>query len=184
MCHSLLVANSHTMARANPNNSRLQSGWAHRNKDCEDASEVPHSLFRALLMSAVVVTGVLPCLAAEIPDTLPPARAWLAQEAERVIRASLRTMDYGTAAFPPQAGSGYEAFWLRDYGYTLEGAVDVYSDQELSEVCRLFVRSLRAYGAASSAYLCNTGAKRCGQRRSGEYSPTVSCRSSQAQVLE
>lgn len=54
----------------------------------------------------------------------------------------------GTAAFPPQVGLGYEAFWLRDYEYTLEGSIASYSDQELTDACRLFVRSLRADGAA------------------------------------
>ena len=56
-------------------------------------------------------------------------------------------MDDGTAAFPPQVGIGYEAFWLRDYAYTLEGAIDVYSDEELKDACRVFVGSLRADGA-------------------------------------
>jgi hypothetical protein len=43
---------------------------------------------------------------------------WLKDEAYRIIRASKRTMNDGTAAFPPQVGIGYEAFWLRDYEYT------------------------------------------------------------------
>ncbi len=64
-----------------------------------------------------------------------------------MIRASQRTMKDGTAAFPPQVGIGYEAFWLRDYVYTLEGAIEAYSDKELLDACRLFVRSLRADGA-------------------------------------
>lgn len=43
------------------------------------------------------------------------AVAWLEGEAHRIIRASVRTMQAGTAVFPPQVGTGYEAFWLRDY---------------------------------------------------------------------
>ncbi len=39
----------------------------------------------------------------------------------------------GTAAFPPQVGIGYEAFWLRDYEYTLEGSIASYSDKELTD---------------------------------------------------
>ena len=57
-------------------------------------------------------------------------------------------MNDGTAAFPPQVGIGYEAFWLRDYEYTLEGSVNAYSKDELTAACRLFVRSMRADGAA------------------------------------
>ncbi|MHB8902468.1 MAG: glucosidase family protein, partial [Thermoguttaceae bacterium] len=81
------------------------------------------------------------------PARLPDAVAWLEKEAHRIIRASKRTMKDGTAAFPPQVGSGYEAFWLRDYEYTLEGSIDSYSDKELADACRLFIRSLRADGA-------------------------------------
>jgi len=40
---------------------------------------------------------------------------WLEKEAHRIIRASKRTMNDGSAAFPPQVGIGYEAFWLSDY---------------------------------------------------------------------
>jgi len=81
------------------------------------------------------------------PATLASAVSWLRGESHRMIRASKRTMKDGTAAFPPQVGIGYEAFWLRDYAYTLEGAIGAYSDKELIDACRLFVRSLRADGA-------------------------------------
>ena len=73
---------------------------------------------------------------------------WLEKEAHRIIRASRRTMDDGTKAFPPQVGIGYEAFWLRDYAYTLEGSVNSYSDKELVDACNLFIRGMRADGAA------------------------------------
>jgi len=72
---------------------------------------------------------------------------WLESESHRLIRASHRTMKDGTAAFPPQVGTGYEAFWLRDFVYTLEGSIDSYSDKELLDASRLFIRSLRADGA-------------------------------------
>ena len=84
---------------------------------------------------------------ASVSDSLSEAVQWLETEAHRIIRVSLRTMADGTAAFPPQVGIGYEAFWLRDYEYTLEGAVDSYSDKELTDACRLFVRSLDPNGA-------------------------------------
>jgi len=79
--------------------------------------------------------------------TLSEAVAWLEQEAHRIIRASKREMNDSTAAFPPQVGIHYEAFWLRDYEYTLEGSVDSYSDKELTDACRLFVQSMDANGA-------------------------------------
>jgi hypothetical protein len=78
---------------------------------------------------------------------LADAVSWLQKESHRIIRASRRTMKDGTAAFPPQVGIGYEAFWLRDYVYTLEGSIEAYSDKELIDACRLFVRSLRSDGA-------------------------------------
>lgn len=83
----------------------------------------------------------------EGPATLTEAVARLEKAADRLIRAAERKMDDGTAAFPPQVGTGYEAFWLRDYAYTLEGSIDSYSDGELTDACRLFVRSLRSDGA-------------------------------------
>ncbi len=84
----------------------------------------------------------------ESSDALSDAVDWLEAEAHRIVRASKRTMADGTAAFPPQVGLGYEAFWLRDYEYTLEGAVDAYSNEELTDACRLFVRHLADDGAA------------------------------------
>ncbi|MBM4165140.1 MAG: hypothetical protein FJ222_11980 [Lentisphaerae bacterium] len=77
---------------------------------------------------------------------LPAAVSWLENEAHRIIRASRREMKDGTAAFPPQVGIGYEAFWLRDYAYTLEGSIGSYSDTELIEACRCFIRSLGPKG--------------------------------------
>jgi glycogen debranching enzyme len=72
---------------------------------------------------------------------------WLEDEARRIIRESMRRMHNGIAAFPPQVGIGYDAFWLRDYEYTLEGSIDAYTDGELTDACRLFIRSMRDDGA-------------------------------------
>lgn len=80
-------------------------------------------------------------------DKVTEAVSWLGTEAHRIIRASKREMKDGMAAFPPQVGIGYEAFWLRDYEYTLEGSVVSYSDKELTDACRLFVRSMNSDGA-------------------------------------
>lgn len=85
----------------------------------------------------------------ETPMTLSEAVTWLEGEAHRIVRASKRTMADGTAAFPPQVGLGYEAFWLRDYEYTLEGSIASYSDKELIDACRLFVAKLGPDGAGT-----------------------------------
>ena len=69
------------------------------------------------------------------------AVAWLTSKAHRLIRDSKRTTTAHTNppsihAFPPQAGTGYEAFWLRDYEYMLEGSIDSFTEQELRNACR------------------------------------------------
>jgi hypothetical protein len=103
---------------------------------------------RIVLFSVAVLMS-----ASQIPEalaesaTLAEAVAWLENESHRIIRASKRTMKDGTAAFPPQVGIGYEAFWLRDYAYTLEGSIDSYSEKELIDACKLFIRSLRVDSA-------------------------------------
>jgi hypothetical protein len=56
-------------------------------------------------------------------------------------------MHNGTAAFPPQVGIGYEAFWLRDYAYMLEGYSQGFHDKELRDACLLFVNVQREDGA-------------------------------------
>lgn len=96
----------------------------------------------AALISAAQITDTLAG-----PATLAEAVTWLESESHRLIRASRRTMRDGTAAFPPQVGIGYEAFWLRDFVYTLEGSIDSYSEKELHEACKVFIRSIRADGA-------------------------------------
>lgn len=80
------------------------------------------------------------------PD-LEKAIDWLKDEAYRIIRASKRLMNDSTAAFPPQVGIGYEAFWLRDYEYTLEGMADAYTGRELKEACLLFANNIGTDGA-------------------------------------
>ncbi|MCY2929407.1 MAG: hypothetical protein NTV86_07910 [Planctomycetota bacterium] len=79
--------------------------------------------------------------------SLDEAAQWLHVKARQMIRASRTPMPNGVAAFPPQAGAGYEAFWLRDYAYQLEGCIEAFSDKELRESCLVFVNALRADGA-------------------------------------
>lgn len=93
-----------------------------------------------------VVTTPMPPPSTPVAN-LAQAVQWLEREAHRVIRASLRPMKDGTSAFPPQVGIGYEAFWLRDYAYCLEGSIGSFSVKELTDACRLFVRHVREDGA-------------------------------------
>jgi hypothetical protein len=104
-----------------------------------------HSTITVLTV-VLLGSGLSPASQAQ-PATLSEAVSWLQGESHRIVRASRRTMADGTAAFPPQVGLGYEAFWLRDYAYTLEGSVDSYSDRELIDACRLFIRSMGPDGA-------------------------------------
>ncbi len=100
-----------------------------------------------MLLLALVAVPQATADPPEAVTTLSKAVTWLEAEAHRIIRGSARTMADGTTAFPPQVGIGYEAFWLRDFEYTLEGSIDSYSDKELTDACRLFVRCLDADGA-------------------------------------
>jgi len=81
------------------------------------------------------------------PGTLPQAVAWLKQKSTQMIRDCRRPTKSGITAFPPQVGGGYEAFWLRDYAYMLEGNVAAFSDKELKEACLFFLAGQRADGA-------------------------------------
>ena len=72
---------------------------------------------------------------------------WLEDTSTTMIRAARRSMSDGTAAFPPQIGCGYEAFWLRDYAYMLAGDIGAFSAEELKASARLFLNAQRADGA-------------------------------------
>jgi len=72
---------------------------------------------------------------------------WLDDKAHLMIRDSQRVTSSGIHAFPPQVGSGYEAFWLRDYEYMLEGRIESFTDKELRDACIFFVNGQRKDGA-------------------------------------
>jgi hypothetical protein len=78
---------------------------------------------------------------------LPQAVHWLEAKSRELIRGSRREMAGGTAAFLPQAGAGYDAFWLRDYAYMLEGCPEAFSERQLREACLLFVEKLAPDGS-------------------------------------
>lgn len=100
-----------------------------------------------VVIVSVLCGGLVRAEEVSRPSSVPEAVRWLEAKSKEMIRASRRTMKSGTAAFPPQVGSGYEAFWLRDYAYMLEGCADAFSEQELRDACLLFVNSLAADGA-------------------------------------
>lgn len=81
------------------------------------------------------------------PANLGEARVWLERKSAEMIRACRRTTKSGIAAFPPQVGGGYEAFWLRDYAYMLEGNRGAFSARELVDSYRFFLAGQRADGA-------------------------------------
>ncbi len=85
------------------------------------------------------------------PRSLREAVAWLEVKSFEMIRACRRTMANGVAAFPPQVGTGYEAFWLRDYAYMLEGKIEAFTWQELQEACDVFLEAQRSDGAMVDA---------------------------------
>lgn len=65
-----------------------------------------------------------------------------------IIRGSIQNMDNKIHAFPPQLGSGYNAFWLRDYAYMLEGcAKEGFYINELLDSVYMFTNSMRSDGA-------------------------------------
>ena len=71
---------------------------------------------------------------------------WLETHARQLVRQCRRELPDGRAVFPPQAGPGYEAFWLRDYAYMLEGAGDAFTPQELRDSLEFFLAAQRADG--------------------------------------
>ncbi len=103
-----------------------------------------------ILLSVMVLSGVPHTLLGEdigMDEALTSAITWLEKESHRIIRESKREMKNGMSVFPPQVGIHYEAFWLRDYEYTLEGSLRSYSNKELVDACRLLVQSMGRDGA-------------------------------------
>ena len=80
-------------------------------------------------------------------DTLTQAVDWLQSKSTTMIRGAARKMNDGTTAFPPDAAASYQAFWLRDYAYMLEGRSDVFSETELKDGYRCFIKAQREDGA-------------------------------------
>lgn len=96
-------------------------------------------------VAAAMVLCAAPALAQV--TSLGEATSWLEAKAQQLVRQSRTTMNNRTSAFIPQAGGGYESFWLRDYAYMLEGRLDAFSNKELIDSCNVFVNAMRKDGA-------------------------------------
>ena len=75
------------------------------------------------------------------------ATAWLKARSTAMIHDCRRSTRSRVSAFPPQVAGGYEAFWLRDYAYMLEGNSEAFSDQEVTNAYLFFLAGQRADGA-------------------------------------
>ncbi|MBQ9813266.1 MAG: hypothetical protein IJM54_08110, partial [Thermoguttaceae bacterium] len=89
----------------------------------------------------------LPGYAQNEREVFKNAISWLEAESTWEIRDCKREMRDGIAAFPPQVGIGYEAFWLRDFAYMLEGNPGAFTEKELLDAVDVFLKAQRDDGA-------------------------------------
>ena len=109
---------------------------------------------RIVFVWGMVVAAVLPANAGVA--NLQEATYWLEGKSQQLVRQSRATMNNSTAAFAPQAGPiVYDAFWLRDYAYMVEGCPEAFTQQELKDSCTTFVNAVSASGVG-----CCLGIKR------------------------
>ena len=78
--------------------------------------------------------------------TLERARSWLEAKAAEIIPKARRQMDDGTTGYVPQAGSNYDAVWLRDYYYALEARLIPSGD--IVPLARVFLNAISPEGYA------------------------------------
>lgn len=105
------------------------------------------ALYHLAAVGAGMTVGRLGAAGMPKVEDFGQAVAWLEVAAPVLVRASAREMRDGLTAFPPQAGAGYEAFWLRDYAYVLEGCSSALAPEELRRACSLFIGALDPSGA-------------------------------------
>jgi hypothetical protein len=98
-----------------------------------------------MLLAAGFVLIAIPSLAQV--TNLSEATFWLEAKSQQLLRQSRTIMNNGTAAFIPQAGGGYQAFWLRDYAYMLEGCPEAFTAQEMKNSLLTFIGGLSDSGA-------------------------------------
>lgn len=107
--------------------------------------KVRHTL-GVLLFGALTVLPQAQARTEESPETLGELVSWLEEQARELVRECRRTLPDGRAVFPPQVGIGYEAFWLRDYAYMLEGVPEAFTEQELRECLNIFLAAQQPDG--------------------------------------
>lgn len=88
---------------------------------------------------------IIICVDNNVTDCL----RYLELKGEETIRGSIQLMNNGIKAFPPQLGAGYNAFWLRDYAYMLEGSgKQGFYMNDLLDAAYMFTNAIRSDGAA------------------------------------
>lgn len=102
-------------------------------------------VFIALFFSLTL--SCLPGYSQNEKEVFKNAISWLEAESTWEIRDCKREMRDGVAAFPPQVGIGYEAFWLRDFAYMLEGKPGAFTEKELLDAVDVFLKAQRNDGA-------------------------------------
>jgi glycogen debranching enzyme len=101
--------------------------------------------FVALIAMSLCLVGH--ALGEDAPRTVDQAVTWLQNRSTQMIHDCRHPTKSGITAFPPQVGAGYDAFWLRDYAYMLEGNADAFSDAEVTNAYRYFLGGQRSDGA-------------------------------------
>ena len=104
------------------------------------------------LGNAAQLLSQYPGVVAAQPDlssisTLSGALSWLQARSTTMIQASSVPMTGGATAFLPQVGQTYNAFWLRDFAYMLEGNIGAFTNQQLEADGQLFINAMRWDGA-------------------------------------
>lgn len=85
-------------------------------------------------------------LPADLTRRVDEAEAWLAPQADRIIRGSSRLGKDGVRIFTPDATGGYGAFWVRDWSYSLEGRPEAFSREEVRAGYLFLAAAQRADG--------------------------------------
>ena len=107
---------------------------------------------RRSLGDAARLLGQYPDVVSAQPDIAPVADltsaiTWLQSQSTTMIQASAVPMNNGVTAFLPEVGTNYDAFWLRDFAYMMEGNPGAFTNQQAEQAGQLFINSLRFDGA-------------------------------------
>ena len=107
---------------------------------------------RRSLADAARLLGQYPDVVSAQPDLAPVADltsaiSWLQSQSTSMIQASAVPMSGGVTAFLPEVGTNYDAFWLRDFAYMLEGNPGAFTNQQAEQAGQLFINSVRWDGA-------------------------------------